>query len=422
MAKVLNSITLDAPAAPITPAILDTFTFTGTPGFTGSGGVQRYDQIWQVNKDGAGYVTIAASATGLITASTNPLSNTNSQSANSITVEVESAGSYVIRMQGASTSGGAYDVTSGTQTVTVSAPIHATTGVLTGQGSTVAGTAARVAGPVTHATTGVLTGPGTTVTGSATRFRVMATSGALTGPGSTVVGTAARSGGTVEHATSGVLTGPGTTVAGSASRFRAFATSGALVGQIGSVSGSADSATVRTSSGALVGQGATVAGTAARVGAPPNHVTSGDLVASIGGISGTAARTGGAVSHDTSGTLTGQGSAIVGAASKSGGEPERVFGGGATSWQKHFWRKIEDEPQAEEIIKVIESVVEVTALDTTDDTLTKQAQAAEQVRIALENMGIAYKEAYREIYTQLITEMRQQQEDEAIATAIAMMI
>ena len=121
MAKVLSSITLSAPAAPITPAILDTFTFTGTPGFTGTGGVQRYDQIWQVNKNGAGYVTIAASATGLITASTNPLVNTNSQTANSITVEVESSGSYVIRMQGAPTSGGSYTITSGTQTVTVAA-------------------------------------------------------------------------------------------------------------------------------------------------------------------------------------------------------------------------------------------------------------------------------------------------------------
>jgi len=121
MAKVLNSISLDAPASPITPAVNDTFAFSGTPGFTGTGGVQRYDFKWEVNKNGAGYVTIAASGTGLITSGTNPLVNTNSQTQNSITVQVESSGSYVIRMAGAPTSGGSYTVFSSTQSVTVAA-------------------------------------------------------------------------------------------------------------------------------------------------------------------------------------------------------------------------------------------------------------------------------------------------------------
>jgi hypothetical protein len=120
MAKVLTSITVDAPTGAITPAVDDTFAFTGTPGFTGSGGVQRYDFKWEVD-DGGGYVTIGAAGTGLITADTNPLVNANSQTANSITVTCDEAGSYTIRMVGAPTTGGSYTVVSDTRDVTVSA-------------------------------------------------------------------------------------------------------------------------------------------------------------------------------------------------------------------------------------------------------------------------------------------------------------
>jgi hypothetical protein len=120
MARVLNSITLDAPASPVSADVSDTFPFTGTPGFTGGGGVQRYDFKWQVDS-GGGYVTIGASGTGLITADTNPVINTNSSSPNSITVSCDQPGSYTIRMVGAPTSGGSYTVLSSTQTVEVAA-------------------------------------------------------------------------------------------------------------------------------------------------------------------------------------------------------------------------------------------------------------------------------------------------------------
>lgn len=46
--------------------------------------------------------------------------------------------------------------------------------------------------PQAHTTTGILTGQGSTVVGTATRFRTFATSGALVGPGATVVGFADR--------------------------------------------------------------------------------------------------------------------------------------------------------------------------------------------------------------------------------------
>src|SRR3990167_10431420 len=99
MARVLTSITLSAPAAPVNAALNDQFTFTGTPGLTGGGGVQRYDMKWEVDS-GGGFVTIASSGTGLTTASTNPLVNTNSATANSITVDCSAVGSYTIRIVG----------------------------------------------------------------------------------------------------------------------------------------------------------------------------------------------------------------------------------------------------------------------------------------------------------------------------------
>ena len=120
MARVLNSISLDAPTSDPNALVGATFSFDGTPGFSGTGGVQRYDFYWQVD-DGGGYVTIAASGTGLTTADTNPLVNTNSATQNSITVTCSAAGTYTVRMAGASTSGGAIDTFSSTQAVTVTA-------------------------------------------------------------------------------------------------------------------------------------------------------------------------------------------------------------------------------------------------------------------------------------------------------------
>jgi hypothetical protein len=132
MAKVLSSISLDSPASPVTDDTGATFAFAGTPSLAGGGGVQRYDFKWEVDS-GGGYVTIGA-ATGLTTADTNPLVNTNSQTQNSITVTCTDVGSYTIRIVGAPTSGGSYTVVSSTQTVEVQAaanPITVTPGLAT---------------------------------------------------------------------------------------------------------------------------------------------------------------------------------------------------------------------------------------------------------------------------------------------------
>jgi hypothetical protein len=166
---------------------------------------------------------------------------------------------------------------------------HATTGVLTGQGSAVVGSAARVGSGVTHDTSGALTGQGSTLAGSATRFRAHPTTGVLTGPGSTVVGAASSA---TNRPSSGALIGPGSTVAGSATRFRALATSGDLIGPGSTLSGSAArsaGAVTHATDGALVGPGSTLSGSAARFRA---FASSGVLVGPGSAVAGSAVRSG----------------------------------------------------------------------------------------------------------------------------------
>lgn len=143
MAKVLVSISRDSPASPLTVSTSNTFSFAGTPTLSGGGGAQRYDFKWEVNS-GSGYVTIGA-ATGLTTANTNPIVNTNSQAQQSITVTCAQVGSYTIRMAGAPTSGGSYTVFSPTQTVTVELAAIAGTMAATEAGSDSASASGSVA-------------------------------------------------------------------------------------------------------------------------------------------------------------------------------------------------------------------------------------------------------------------------------------
>lgn len=180
---------------------------------------------------------------------------------------------------------------------------HTTTGVLTGTGSTIVGVAVFNAA---HATSGALTGAGSTIVGPAARTREHATTGVLTGPGSTVVGAAVYN---AKHATSGTLTGPGSTVVGSAARFRAFAATGVLVGPGSAIAGSADHASSITShatSGALFGQSSTITTAAART---REHVASGILIGSAAFIDGSAARW---RDHGSSGVLLGVTSVVFG--------------------------------------------------------------------------------------------------------------
>lgn len=224
---------------------------------------------------------------------------------------------------------------------------HANTGTLTGQGSTIVGSAARTPAPVTHATTGALTGQGAAIVGTATRFRAHATTGALTGPGSEIVGSADRESAIVPHVATGALVGQIGSVSGSARRFVAHSSSGTLVGPGAIIVGDADhegQTVPHIATGALTGPGSTVTGSATRFRVHPTsgtlagqaseivgsatrfrvHPTSGDLTGPGAVIDGAADRFTSVTTHDTSGILTGQGAIIVGSANHAvaGGYPD----------------------------------------------------------------------------------------------------
>lgn len=314
---------------------------------------------------------------------------------------------------------------------------HATTGALTGQGSTVAGSAAHIA---IHGTSGALTGPGASIVGSAARTRVHPSSGVLAGQGSTVAGSAAR---TRAHPSSGALTGQGSAVAGSAARTRQHPASGALTGSGSTVAGSAARTHVHPSSGVLTGQGSVIAGSADRQGSANSHDTSGALAgqgstvagsaarlrafASSGAlvgqgsvVDGVAARVVPAVSHDTSGDLIGPGSSLSGVA-QNGAMTPRAHGPDYTAhrkwWLAHL-KKLEEEEQ--EIDPEAAEIIEAKAVQTVDLGLRA---APKDVKRRMESVGIAYREAYREVYLELVREIRQaraeeEEEEEAIAMAL----
>lgn len=351
---------------------------------------------------------------------------------------------------------------------------HATTGVLTGQGSTIAGSAAHVA---VHGTSGSLTGPGSAITGSAARTRAHPSSGDLVGPGSNVAGSANRTrahptsgdltgqGSTVsgaanrtrEHPASGALTGPGSTVSGSAARTRVHPTSGDLVGPGSAVVGSADHASPAGShdtTGSLVGQGSTVAGSAARV---PNHQTSGSLVgqgSALSGsaarfrafstsgalvgpgsvVSGAAARANGPISHATTGALVGAGSLVSGSASRAGAAvthdtsgnlvgPGSVITGTANEpsqltpgflWMLRRRKELEDALRS-----VPEPVAEVIKAEAPRSLEKPKAQARNELRKALELENLPYRAAYTQALERLVQQMRQQQDDDEEEEAVA---
>src|SRR4051812_34507464 len=121
MAKTLSAVAISAPSAPVNGVNGTTFTFTCTPSFTGTAGVSAYDLKFLVNPAGAGFVTITTS-TGLSSSNTNPATGLTISTATSITVTCSQPGPYTIEIQGAPASGGAFTLTSGTQTVNVIAP------------------------------------------------------------------------------------------------------------------------------------------------------------------------------------------------------------------------------------------------------------------------------------------------------------
>jgi len=195
---------------------------------------------------------------------------------------------------------------------------HATTGVLTGQGSIIVGSAAHKA---KHTTTGVLTGQGSSIVGAAAHKVKHPTSGVLTGQGSSIVGAAAHK---VKHPTSGVLTGQGSSVVGAAAHKAKHTTTGVLAGLVSTIAGAARRFITHSTTGALTGQGSTIVGSSAH---KAKHTTTGVLTGP-GSITVGAARR--FITHVTSGVLTGQGSSVVGSASRATGSGAHVTTGTLT--------------------------------------------------------------------------------------------
>ena len=128
----------------------------------------------------------------------------------------------------------------------------------------------QVSGAVTHDTTGVLTGPGSTVTGTAARTRQHLTTGVLTGPGSLLSGAAARF---RAFDTTGTLTGQDSILSGVAARFRAFNTVGVLTGPGSVITGDAAvirAAVTHATTGVLIGPGALLDGVAKHISLDPD--------------------------------------------------------------------------------------------------------------------------------------------------------
>ncbi|HTH11900.1 MAG TPA: hypothetical protein VMA55_20200 [Acidovorax sp.] len=300
-----------------------------------------------------------------------------------------------------------------------SSTTHATSGVLVGQGASIAGAAARTRA---HPSSGVLVGPGAAITGSAARTRAHPSSGVLVGPGATVVGSAAR---TRVHPASGVLVGSGSAITGSAERHGAaisHGTSGVLVGAGSSLSGSANRVPNHSTTGVLVGGGARIVGSAARLRA---FDSSGVLVGPGSVITGAANRVGAAVTHNTAGVLVGQGSAVDGLARIGSAHPEGhgfvITDTAPRLWWQRKPKALREEEAAEQVEKLVRVVERVARQQVEQESPAPAKERKREVREAIAPMveqmpGFDWMAVYRAILIEL---ERRKQEAQAQALAAA---
>jgi hypothetical protein len=194
---------------------------------------------------------------------------------------------------------------------------HTTAGALAAQAATVAGTAAHQ-----HTTTGALTAQAATLSGTAAHEH--AATGALTADAATVAGDADHAAG-ASHDTSGDLVAGAATVAGDAAHLTLHTTSGVLEAQAATVAGTA--LHPHTTTGALAAQAATLAGQAAH-----EHAASGALVADAATVSGDAV-------HTAPGSFATSGDLVAGEATVSGNAERVAVEQPATSFARGFRRK-----------------------------------------------------------------------------------
>ena len=135
---------------------------------------------------------------------------------------------------------------------------HPTSGALSADASTVAGTAAHL---TLHTTIGALSAQAAAIAGTATHLTLHATSGALASAAASIAGSAEHTA-DATHDTSGALSAQDATIAGTAAHLTLHATSGALAADSAAISGTAIHPHV--ASGALASDASTLAGTAER--------------------------------------------------------------------------------------------------------------------------------------------------------------
>ena len=232
---------------------------------------------------------------------------------------------------------------------------HAATGALSAQASTLAGSAAHL---TLHTSAGALSAQAAAVSGAAQHQH--AATGVLTAQAASVSGSADHTVSGASHSTSGALTAQDATVAGSAVHLTLHATTGALAAQSATVSGAA--VHPHTTAGALSAQTATVVGAAAHA-----HAAVAVLIAQAATMAGVAARSTAGV-HDATGALQAQNATINGDAQAP------VKAGGSYD---------DDKPKKKRwLIKVGEQTVEVGSLQQATKLLDKLDKQVEQAETA----------------------------------------
>lgn len=167
-------------------------------------------------------------------------------------------------------------------------------------------------GGASHPSTGALSAQAATVAGTAVHLTLHTSSGTLAAQAATVAGTAAH-----QHKATGALAAQAAAVAGSASHLTLHTSSGALAAQAATVAGSADHAApgVHDAAGALAAQAATVAGAATHL---TLHTSTGALVAQAATVAGAAVHNS---ARTSSGTLVAQAATVSGQAQIGAGTP-----------------------------------------------------------------------------------------------------
>ena len=256
-------------------------------------------------EDGSGNLDFSALSTGwTLLDKTSSLASNHVQTGSAIR-QVAGAGTYSITWTPTTSQAAQLYIVAMQQSVGVT---HATTGSLTGAGSTLSGSANRIR---QFATSGNIAGSASTLIATANRLRSFSNSGSLVGQQASVAALARKNS---AHSSSGSLIGSPSLLTGNANRFRSIATSGSLSGQGSTLFGTAQRNVLHVTSGTLIGQPSFVSGTSARSNGPTLHVASGSLIGNPSILSGASNRI-----HlfATSGVLVGSTSLVASSANRT---------------------------------------------------------------------------------------------------------